>query len=638
MVKVQTVMTIALMVATGISVASAETIQVGPGRAYTKIRDAVNVAHDGDTIEVDSGIYLGSAGWTPIPQNNLTIRGVGPTRPVLDAGDWNLLGKAIFIISGTNVTVENFEFINCKCDDRNGAGIRHEGTDLTVRNCCFRDNEDGILTGANSSSDILVEYSEFDHNGYGDGYSHNMYIGACGSFTLRYCYSHDTREGHEVKSRALKNYILYNLLSSENGTGSRELQLAQGGTCYVIGNVIQQGPNSHNSGIVVYGGEGSNPNPYLYVVNNTLINLRQNGATFLEVNNSPTEAVLRNNIIQRLGNETIVGGAYAGRVTQTSNWLTTDAHVASIVNHDYHLTSASTGAIDLGTAPGTGYNSYALTPTLQYRIPCDFDGRPVAATLDIGAYEYGTANQHPTVDAGLSQAIMVPSVANLSGTASDDGLPTPPGAMTYTWSKASGPGTVTFGNANALSTTASFSGPGTYMLQLLASDSQLNSTDTVTITVNRAPTVDAGMDQSVYEGQTVHLHATASDPDSDPLTYEWMQTAGLTVVLSKANTADASFTAPAVSTVAQAGMTFGVTVNDGQGGTADDSVNVRVYLAGDANRSDVVDISDLLALGAAWASTVGDPRYNPSCDFNNDGAVDASDMLMLEENWSEQLK
>ena len=35
----------------------------------------------------------------------------------------------------------------------------------------------------------------------------------------------------------------------------------------------------------------------------------------------------------------------------------------------------------------------------------------------------------------------------------------------------SGPGTVTFGNANALSTTASFSTAGTYMLRLTASDS-----------------------------------------------------------------------------------------------------------------------------------------------------------------------
>ncbi len=624
------------------SAASGTIVQVGPGRPYWTVQQGVTAAANGDTVEIDPGTYTGSAGFASIGKTNLTVRGVpGGVRPVLDAAGGALSDKGIFVIGGTNITVENLEFKNCAGPSQNDAGIRHEGTDLTVRNCYFHDNYEGILTGGGASNDIVIEYCEFSHNGYGDGQSHNMYINACGSFTLRYCYSHDTVEGHEVKTRALKNYILYNLLSSENGIGSRELQLAQGGTCYVIGNVIQQGPNTHNSAIVVYGGEGTNANPYLYVVNNTLINLRENGGTFLEVNNSVTEGVFRNNTVQRIaGNEIIVGGTYAGQVVQTSNWITYNAGLVNIYSHDYHLTSASTGAINLGTAPGTGYGSYSLTPLYEYLHPCNKVDRLTSGVIDIGAYEY-VVNQAPTVDAGTNQTITLPSAADLSGTADDDGLPNPPGAMTYTWSKTGGPGTVNFGDVHALSTTVSFSVAGTYVLQLVASDSLLSSTDTVTITVNpkpnSPPTVDAGADQNAYEGQIVHLHATASDPDSDPLTYEWTQTAGLSVTLSGANTSDASFTAPAVSTVGQAGMTFRVTVNDGKGGTANDSVNVRVYLAGDATHNDVVDISDLLVLAAAYASSEGDPRFNPACDFNKDGAVDATDMLLLSNSWGERL-
>ena len=48
----------------------------------------------------------------------------------------------------------------------------------------------------------------------------------------------------------------------------------------------------------------------------------------------------------------------------------------------------------------------------------------------------------------------------------------------------SGSGTVTFGNANALSTTASFSTNGSYVLRLSASDSLLSASDDVTVTVN----------------------------------------------------------------------------------------------------------------------------------------------------------
>ena len=61
----------------------------------------------------------------------------------------------------------------------------------------------------------------------------------------------------------------------------------------------------------------------------------------------------------------------------------------------------------------------------------------------------------------------------------DDGQPNPPAAVTTTWSKVSGPGTVTFGNANAVTTTATFSTSGTYVLRLTASDSALQTTDDV---------------------------------------------------------------------------------------------------------------------------------------------------------------
>ena len=98
----------------------------------------------------------------------------------------------------------------------------------------------------------------------------------------------------------------------------------------------------------------------------------------------------------------------------------------------------------------------------------------------------GGSNQAPSVNAGVDQTITLPSAANLDGTVTDDGLPNPPGAVTTTWSKVSGPGTVNFGNANAVDTTASFSAAGTYVLRLTANDGALPNSDDVTITVNSA--------------------------------------------------------------------------------------------------------------------------------------------------------
>src|SRR5206468_823225 len=110
------------------------------------------------------------------------------------------------------------------------------------------------------------------------------------------------------------------------------------------------------------------------------------------------------------------------------------------------------------------------------------------------------ANQAPVVNAGDDQTITLPSNASLNGSVTDDGLPAG-STLTIAWSKVSGPGTVTFGNANAAVTTAGFSAIGSYVLRLSASDSQLTGNDEVTITVNpppitnKPPVVNAGTDR-----------------------------------------------------------------------------------------------------------------------------------------------
>jgi hypothetical protein len=96
-------------------------------------------------------------------------------------------------------------------------------------------------------------------------------------------------------------------------------------------------------------------------------------------------------------------------------------------------------------------------------------------------------NVAPVVNAGADQTITRPASATLAGSATDDALPAPPAAITYAWSKVSGPGTVTFADATNPTTTASFSVGGTYVLRLTTSDSLLDGTDDVTITVLPEP-------------------------------------------------------------------------------------------------------------------------------------------------------
>src|SRR5207247_2203873 len=102
-----------------------------------------------------------------------------------------------------------------------------------------------------------------------------------------------------------------------------------------------------------------------------------------------------------------------------------------------------------------------------------------------GAPLIGTVNAAPAANAGLDQTITLPATALLVGLATDDGIG---GAgLSTTWTKTSGPGTVTFGNALALSSTATFSTAGTYTLTLTATDGELSANDSVVVTVNPAP-------------------------------------------------------------------------------------------------------------------------------------------------------
>jgi hypothetical protein len=98
------------------------------------------------------------------------------------------------------------------------------------------------------------------------------------------------------------------------------------------------------------------------------------------------------------------------------------------------------------------------------------------------------ANIAPVVVPGANQTVIWPAIVNLNGAEADDGKPNPPGAVITTWSQVSGSGTVAFGNVNALSTTASFSAPGIYTLQLAANDGQAQTVGNVVISAVTLPT------------------------------------------------------------------------------------------------------------------------------------------------------
>jgi hypothetical protein len=75
----------------------------------------------------------------------------------------------------------------------------------------------------------------------------------------------------------------------------------------------------------------------------------------------------------------------------------------------------------------------------------------------------------------------------------------------------SGPGSVTFSASGLLSTTATFSAPGTYILRLTASAGGLTSTDDVVVTVTASPGSGTGLLGQYYQGQFATFLMTRTD-------------------------------------------------------------------------------------------------------------------------------
>lgn len=253
------------------------TLVVGPQEKIRTITEAAKVARDGDVIEILPGEYHGQpAVWT---QTNLFIRGRGP-RPAMIADGRSAEGKGLWVIRGGNVRIENIEFRGVRVRDGNGAGIRFEKGHLVVHRCAFIDNEMGILTGNSPELTLEISDSEFaDAARHEVDLHHLLYVGAIGRFVLTGSRFSNGYKGHLVKSRARENHVRYNLLADgQGGRASYELEFANGGIAYVVGNVIAKSAGADNSVLVSYGSEGPRwPENALYFAHNTLVNDRHAG-------------------------------------------------------------------------------------------------------------------------------------------------------------------------------------------------------------------------------------------------------------------------------------------------------------------------------------------------------------------------
>ncbi|MBL0624500.1 glycosyl hydrolase family 18 protein [Aeromonas veronii] len=174
------------------------------------------------------------------------------------------------------------------------------------------------------------------------------------------------------------------------------------------------------------------------------------------------------------------------------------------------------------------------------------------------------ANKPPVANAGSDLSVTGPTEVTLNGSASHD---PENGALTYSWKQVSGPQAALLDatQAKARVVLDAVSADINLVFELAVTDDHnLTARDQVVVTnkapqPNLPPLVSLPATASVESGKQVTLKATASDPNGDPLTYQWTVPAGLTA--SGQNSATLVVTGPNVTS--DTAYDLSLTVSDG---------------------------------------------------------------------------
>jgi len=201
-------------------------------------------------------------------------------------------------LPGVSLRVANITFRGAHSPDKNGAGIRHDGMNLTVENCAFENNENAILATGAEDGEIIISKSSFIDNGHGDGYSHGIYVVRAAALTITDSRFVGVKIGHHVKSLAARTQVLRTVLDDAQGRASYAIDASKGGDVTIVGNTITQAADASNRTMINYdltrGGEALG----LRIEDNRLINFHRRGK-LLRNDTSLTPVVTGNEIINK---------------------------------------------------------------------------------------------------------------------------------------------------------------------------------------------------------------------------------------------------------------------------------------------------------------------------------------------------
>jgi hypothetical protein len=341
---------------------------VGAGGQFATLAAAVAASHDGDVLQVKAGTYTND--FTNIT-TKITIEGIG--------GMVNLVatvpppnGKAI-MTTNTDVTLKDIAFSGAAVASGNGAGIRYQGGNLTIVDCYFHNNQEGLLAGAYPTGNITITNSEFAYNGTGTGYTHNLYVGDINTLTITGSYFHNAVVGHEIKSLA-QNTIIENNRIADGATGnaSYAIDLPAGGRVVIANNIIEKGPHAQNPNFI-HMGSSAYPGSSLLIANNTFISDTGRSSTTLLYNATTVTAQVTNNQIYHVPHIASGPATVSGTVV-----LSTEPTISTA--HPYLVPPAPTAGATVAVSNTVSKSSPQFIASPGGQAPAASVGPPVPAS------------------------------------------------------------------------------------------------------------------------------------------------------------------------------------------------------------------------------------------------------------------
>lgn len=185
----------------------------------------------------------------------------------------------------------------------------------------------------------------------------------------------------------------------------------------------------------------------------------------------------------------------------------------------------------------------------------------------------------PIANAGSNQTITQPtSGVTLSAAAS---VPTSGTSLTYAWTQISGPSCTIATPSNVTTNVTGMSTPGTYIFQVVVTNSYgLSDSSAVTVVVqaapppNQPPVANAGIDQTLTGATTISLTGSGTDTDGTVVAYAWTKISGTGGTITSPTTASADVTGLSTGT-----YVFQLEVTDNNGAKGTDTVTIIINAA-----------------------------------------------------------